>query len=89
METISQRELRNDSGRVLREVEAGRSFEVTVAGRVVARLTPASAPRRRFVDAATLRAIAAETPVDTESWKADLESAFDDEMDDDPWAQGR
>ena len=88
MSRISQRELRNESGRVLREVEAGQTYEVTVSGRVVARLSPASDSRRRFVDPVALREIARLTPVDAASWNADIDSAFDDEMDDDPWVSG-
>jgi len=41
---LPQRELRNDISRVLRDVEAGQRFEVTVNGRVVAELGP---PRER------------------------------------------
>jgi prevent-host-death family protein len=37
---ISQREMRNDSGRVLREVDAGQQFTVTRRGTPVARLIP-------------------------------------------------
>lgn len=40
MSTISQRELRNDSGEVLRRVEAGESFTVTRRGVPVAVLVP-------------------------------------------------
>lgn len=40
MTMISQRELRNDSGRVLREVESGREFTVTRRGAPVARIVP-------------------------------------------------
>ncbi|MDF1488360.1 type II toxin-antitoxin system Phd/YefM family antitoxin [Tessaracoccus caeni] len=40
MKTISQREMRNDCGAVLREVEAGESFTVTRRGVPVARLVP-------------------------------------------------
>src|SRR5699024_413682 len=40
MKTISQRELRNDSGQVMREVQRGASFRVTSRGVPVARLTP-------------------------------------------------
>jgi prevent-host-death family protein len=39
-ETISQRELRNNSGEVLRRVQAGESYVVTNHGRPVARLVP-------------------------------------------------
>ena len=38
--TIAHRELRNQSGEVLRAVEAGESFTVTNHGRAVARLIP-------------------------------------------------
>lgn len=40
MRTVSQRELRNDSGRVMREVQRGASFRVTSRGVPVAKLTP-------------------------------------------------
>lgn len=42
MRTISQREMRNDSGRVLRDVEAGQTFVVTRRGSPVARIVPLS-----------------------------------------------
>jgi len=40
MRAISQRELRNDSGKVLRQVALGRSFRVTNRGNPVAVLSP-------------------------------------------------
>ena len=40
MRTISQRELRNDSGQVLREVEQGQELTVTRRGTPVARIVP-------------------------------------------------
>lgn len=46
-EDIPQRELRNDSARVLRDVDAGKRFRITVAGRPVAELGPV--PRRQRV----------------------------------------
>ena len=45
--TISQRELRNDISRVLREVEGGEPVQVTVAGRPVAEIRPLITRRRR------------------------------------------
>jgi prevent-host-death family protein len=47
MKTIAQRELRNRSGDVLREVERGEQFTITVDGRPVARLVPYQ--RRQWV----------------------------------------
>lgn len=45
--TISQRQLRNDSGEIMRAVEAGISFLVTRNGVPVGELTPVG--RRKFV----------------------------------------
>jgi len=53
MNTIAQRELRNRSGEILREAEAGERFTVTVGGRPVAELGPCS--RRQWVSRAELR----------------------------------
>lgn len=49
-EQISQRELRNDSGRIMRAVGEGRTFVVTSSGRPVGELRPLR--RDRFVAAA-------------------------------------
>ena len=40
MKTIPQRELRNRSGEILRQAEAGEQFTITVEGRPVAMLGP-------------------------------------------------
>ena len=40
MRSISQRELRNDSGKVMREVQRGASFQVTSRGTPIAVLAP-------------------------------------------------
>jgi len=54
MRIVTQRELRNDVARVLREVEAGETVQVTVRGRLVAELGPARrrglTPRDRAVE---------------------------------------
>lgn len=42
MRTINQRDLRNDSAKVVRQVEQGQSFTVTRRGVPVARLFPAT-----------------------------------------------
>ena len=60
MTTIPQKELRNNVGEVLRRAEAGEEFTVTVAGRPVAHLGPAT--KRRWVNAAALRDVFS-TPV--------------------------
>jgi prevent-host-death family protein len=58
--TISQRELRNDSGAIMRRVEQGERFTVTRNGVPVADLLPhdlaAADRRRRFVPVAEVAA---------------------------------
>jgi antitoxin (DNA-binding transcriptional repressor) of toxin-antitoxin stability system len=49
-EQISQRELRNDSGRIMRALDEGRTFVVSRNGRPVGELRPLR--RDRFVAAA-------------------------------------
>lgn len=41
---LSQRELRNESGKVLRAVSEGQSFELTNSGALVGRIVPMDAP---------------------------------------------
>lgn len=57
MKTIPQRTLRNESGQVLRQAEAGERFVITVHGRPVAVLGPYE--RRRWVAAVNVRALLA------------------------------
>jgi prevent-host-death family protein len=72
---IPQRELRNDISSVLRRVEHGESFTITVNGRPVAELGPLRQDDRQPVG---LDAILASTPVD-ERWAAELQAARDEE----------
>ena len=55
METIPQKELRNNVGEVLRRAEGGEQFLITVAGRPVAELGPAS--RRCWVGGQALAGV--------------------------------
>lgn len=52
MDTVPQKELRNQVGEVLRRVERGESLVVTVSGRPVAQLSPILG--RRWVSGAAL-----------------------------------
>ncbi|MEW6153985.1 MAG: hypothetical protein AB1673_08375 [Actinomycetota bacterium] len=73
---ISQRELRNRSGEIMRELDEGASFVVTRNGVPVGELTPLR--RHRFV--ATEAAVAvfrSAPPVDYERFRADLDAAAD------------
>ncbi len=47
--TISLRELRNDVSSILRRVEGGERFVVTVSGRPVAEVVPLRTRRPRFI----------------------------------------
>lgn len=65
-DVIGQRELRNDSGAIMRRVERGESFTVTRNGTPVADLVPhavgAPSGRLRFVSVDTIAAGAAALP---------------------------
>lgn len=69
---IPQRELRNNVGAVLREVEAGNAFRITVRGRPVAELRPLSG-RKSHLTPADVDRIVRESPLD-QAFSADVES---------------
>ena len=74
--TITQRELRNDSAAVLREVEAGRTIIVSRNGTPVGELRPVN--RRRFVSrAAIAEASGNAARIDAEQFRADLDAVVD------------
>jgi prevent-host-death family protein len=71
---ISQRELRNESGEIMRALDQGQTFIVTRNGVPVGELTPLR--RHRFVAADTAVAVfRAAPPVDFERLRADLDAA--------------
>ncbi len=73
---ITQRELRNDSGAILRAVEHGETFVVTRNGSPIAELVPLR--RRTFVPAAQVLALfAREAPLDADRFFADLDAVVD------------
>lgn len=79
-ETISQRELRNDSGRIMRELEAGRSFVVTRNAAPVGELRPLR--RHRLVDRAAVAEIFRGAPeIDHRRFLDALDAAADQDMD--------
>lgn len=78
---IPQRELRNNIGEVLREVEAGAELRITVSGRPVAELSPIQ-QRRHFVPTWQLDDLF-ELPIDDELAQ-DL-AELDSPADDGPW----
>ena len=78
--TISQRELRNDSGAILREAQGGRTITVTRNGVPVAELR--AVPQRRFVLRAVIAEAARRAPrVDANQLRADLDAVVDQSVD--------
>lgn len=74
--TITQRELRNDSAAVLRDVEGGQIITVTRNGTPVAELRPI--PPRRFVSRAAIAEAARRAPrVDLARLRADIDAVTD------------
>lgn len=69
---LTQRELRNESGEIMRQLDQGESFVVTRNGVPVAELTPLR--RRRFVVAEAAVALFRDAPhVDHDRFRADLD----------------
>lgn len=69
---ITQRELRNDSGEIMRKLDEGETFIVTRNGVPVGELTPLR--RRRFVAAEAAVALFRRAPaVDAARFRADLD----------------
>jgi len=80
MRIISQRELRNDSGAILREVQAGHTVVVTRNGVPVAELRPIQ--RQRFVARTALAEAAARAPrIDAVRFRADLDAVVQQTLD--------
>ena len=74
--TITQRQLRNDSSSVLREVQAGQTLVVTRNGIPVAELRPV--PPRRFVARAAIADAGRRAPrVDAVRFRADVDAVVD------------
>jgi prevent-host-death family protein len=74
--TITQRELRNDSGAVLREVQAGNSLIVTRNGTPIAELRPIAT--RQFVPRSVIAGSARGAPrIDASRFRKDLDEVVD------------
>ena len=80
---ITQRELRNESGAIMRGVERGESFTITRNGTPIGRLIPLR--RRTFVPRQEVMAAFATAPViDIQRFRDDLDEAIDQ----DPYSRG-
>jgi len=73
---ITQRELRNESGDIMRALDRGESFVVTRNGVPVGELTPLR--QRRFVGADAVVALYASAPtIDADRFRADIDAVLD------------
>ena len=73
---ITQRELRNESGEIMRQLDRGHSFVVTRRGVPVGELVPLR--RQRFVEKeAVLAQFGGAPPVDAGAFRADLDAIID------------
>ena len=73
---ITQRELRNESGEIMRGLDRGESYIVTRNGVPVGELIPVR--RARFVPTAIVLAAFAGAPtIDAERFRADVDSVLD------------
>lgn len=89
MQTIGQRELRNDNAEIVRRVEEGESFVVTRNGEPVADLVPhRPTNKRRSVPIREIGETFAQMPVDSEGWKQDIaamDAWLEEDVFEDPW----
>lgn len=75
-QAITQRELRNDSGEIMRRLDRGETFIVTRNGTPVGELTPMR--RHRFVSTDTVVTMFRNAPpVDASRFRADLDDVAD------------
>jgi prevent-host-death family protein len=75
-QTITQRELRNDSGEIMRRLDHGETFIVTRNGTPVGELTPMR--RHRFVSTDAVLAMFRNAPtIDADRFRADLDDIAD------------
>jgi antitoxin (DNA-binding transcriptional repressor) of toxin-antitoxin stability system len=72
---ISQRDLRNNSGEIMRALDRGETFIITRSGVPVGELRPF---RRRFVGrAAIAAAMAGAPPIDARRFRRDIDAILD------------
>lgn len=78
-ETITQRELRNDSGEIMRRLDRGECFVITRNGQPVGELTPLR--RHRFVSCDAAAAMFSCAPgIDFDRFRADLDALASQEI---------
>ena len=84
MRQITQRQLRNESGEIMRELDRGESFLVTRNGMPVGELTPIR--RRRFVPAeVAIAAFSGVGPIDHRRFRVDVDRFVDQDPTPSAW----
>lgn len=79
MTEISQRELRNNSGEIMRRLDEGETFVVTRNGDPIGELVPLR--RRRFVNGPALAAAFRNAPrIDYGRFRADVDAHVDQDI---------
>ena len=77
--TITQRELRNESGDIMRRLDRGETFIVTRNGMPVGELSPLR--RLRFVTAETVASLFRHAPpIDAAAFRTDLDNVASQEI---------
>lgn len=74
--TITQRELRNDSGEIMRALDQGESFLVTRNGVPVGELNPVR-PRRFVAAGAALAAFSGAPPIESAQFRQEVDALLD------------
>lgn len=88
MSAVGVRELRQNASEVIRRVEGGEEIDVTVNGRIAARLVPLrSAARARTVRSTDFAARLVELPPDDTGWADEWYRSRDEDPLADPWAE--
>ena len=84
--SITQRELRNESGEIMRQLDQGEPFIVTHNGAPVGELTPLR--RHRFVSSVVAVAIFKNAPsIDPDRFRADLDAWADQDITPHAWSK--
>ena len=77
---VTQRQLRNDSGEIMRALDRGESFIVTRNGVAVGELRPLR--QRRFVPSSeVVEMFAGGSPMDYDQFRADVDAILDQSID--------
>jgi prevent-host-death family protein len=74
---ITQREFRNDSGKIMRGLDNGEDFIITRNGVPVGKLIPLRRPRRFVPAEALVNAFADAPAIDARRFRADVDASLD------------